>query len=123
MIISLMEYILSSMALQPFVGPWSLLQLRKLFYTDGRTPWTSDQFVTRPLPTQQYQHKQRKFAYTNIHALTGIRTHYSSFRASLRPRTVTLRVVGGDEKGSVTYETVKYGQGLGPKKHCAVEGQ
>jgi hypothetical protein len=40
------------MALQPFVGAWSLLQFRNLFYTDGRTPWTSDQPVARPLPTQ-----------------------------------------------------------------------
>jgi hypothetical protein len=28
----------SSMALQPFVGPWPLLQYRNLFYTVGRTP-------------------------------------------------------------------------------------
>jgi hypothetical protein len=25
-----------SMALQPFVGPWALLHLRNLFYTDSR---------------------------------------------------------------------------------------
>jgi hypothetical protein len=31
----------SSMALQPFVGPWPLLQFRNLFfYTGGRTPGT-----------------------------------------------------------------------------------
>jgi hypothetical protein len=41
----------SSMVLQPFVGPWPLLQFRKLFYTDGRSPWTSDQPVAGPLPT------------------------------------------------------------------------
>jgi hypothetical protein len=40
------------MALRPFVGPWPLLQFNNLFYTDGRTPWTSDQPVARPLPTQ-----------------------------------------------------------------------
>jgi hypothetical protein len=28
----------SSMALQPFVRPWPLLQFREPFYTDGRTP-------------------------------------------------------------------------------------
>jgi hypothetical protein len=28
----------SSMALQPFVGPWPILQLRTLFYIDSRTP-------------------------------------------------------------------------------------
>jgi hypothetical protein len=39
------------MALQPFVGPWPLLQFPNLFYTDGRTPWTGDQPVPKPLPT------------------------------------------------------------------------
>jgi hypothetical protein len=41
------------MALQPFVGPWPLLQFRNLFYTVGRTPWTEDQPVARPLPTHR----------------------------------------------------------------------
>jgi hypothetical protein len=53
--------------------------------TIGRTPWTGDQPVTRPLPTQtQYKH-------TDIHTLCRIRTHDPSVRASedstcLRPR-------------------------------------
>jgi hypothetical protein len=33
-----------------FVGPWLLFQFLNL-YTIGRTPWTGDQPVTRPLPT------------------------------------------------------------------------
>jgi hypothetical protein len=40
--------------------------------------------------------------------------------------TVTLRVVGGDEKGSLKTETVKYGreiQGPRTRKDCAGEGQ
>jgi hypothetical protein len=40
--------------------------------------------------------------------------------------TVTLRVVGGDEKGSLKSETVKYGhefKGLGLEKDYAGEGQ
>jgi hypothetical protein len=37
-----------SMALEPF-GPWPLFQF--LVYTIGRTPWTGDQPVSRPLPT------------------------------------------------------------------------
>jgi hypothetical protein len=40
--------------------------------------------------------------------------------------TVTLRVVGGDEKGSLKTETVKYSprpKGLGPDKDCAGKGQ
>jgi hypothetical protein len=43
------------MALQLFVGPWPLIQFRNHFYTDGRTPWTSDQPVARPLPTHRTQ--------------------------------------------------------------------
>jgi hypothetical protein len=31
-----------SMVLQPFIGPWPLLQFRNNFYIDCRTPWTSD---------------------------------------------------------------------------------
>jgi hypothetical protein len=50
----------SSMALQPFVGPWPLLQFRNLSYTVGRTPWTSDQPVARPLPTQRRTQTQNK---------------------------------------------------------------
>jgi hypothetical protein len=40
--------------------------------------------------------------------------------------TVTLRVVGGDEKGSLKSETVKYGsslKGLRPEKDCTGKGQ
>jgi hypothetical protein len=39
------------MALEPFVGPWPLFQFLNP-YTVGRTPWTGDQPVARPLPTQ-----------------------------------------------------------------------
>jgi hypothetical protein len=85
------SFIHSSMALQSFVGPWSLLHFRNLFYTDGRTPWTSDQPVARPLPTHST-------TYTNIHALSGIRTHDPRVRASedssyLRPRGHCSRLI------------------------------
>jgi hypothetical protein len=40
----------SSMALQPFIGLWLHLQFRNLFYTVGRTPWTGDPPIARPLP-------------------------------------------------------------------------
>jgi hypothetical protein len=51
----------------------------------GRTPWTGDQPVARPLPTQT-EKKQ-----TYIHTFSGIRTHDPSVRATedsscLRPR-------------------------------------
>jgi hypothetical protein len=37
------NYIRSSLALQPFIGPWPLLQFRNHFYTDGGTPWMGEQ--------------------------------------------------------------------------------
>jgi hypothetical protein len=38
--------------------------------------------------------------------------------------TVALRVIGGDEKGSLESETVKYSPtGLGPENDCAGEGE
>jgi hypothetical protein len=56
----------SSMALQPFVAPWPLLQFHNRFYTDGRTPWTSDQPVARPLPTQRKTQTQNKRTQTSM---------------------------------------------------------
>jgi hypothetical protein len=46
-------FIHSSVVLQPFVGPWPVLQFRNHFYTAGKTPWTRDQPVARPLPTHR----------------------------------------------------------------------
>jgi hypothetical protein len=54
------------MALQPFVGPWPLLQFRNLSYTDGRTPRTSDQPVARPLPTRRTTQTQNKRTQTSM---------------------------------------------------------
>jgi hypothetical protein len=54
-------------------------------FTIGRTPWTSDQFVERPLPKHsiaQTQNKHIRLYTPNIHALSGIRTHDHSVRAS-----------------------------------------
>jgi hypothetical protein len=47
------SFIHSSVALQPILGPWPLLQFHNLFYTVGRTSWTSYQPVARPLPTHR----------------------------------------------------------------------
>jgi hypothetical protein len=44
-----------SMAVQPSVGPWPLFQFRT-----GRTPWTEDQPVARPLPTHRTTQTQSK---------------------------------------------------------------
>jgi hypothetical protein len=48
-----------TMALPAHSGPRPPIQFRNHFFTDGRTPWTSDQPVARPLP------KHRINAYTH----------------------------------------------------------
>jgi hypothetical protein len=45
--------------LQPFVGPWPLFSFLTL-YTVGRTPWTWDQLVARPLPIHRITQTQNK---------------------------------------------------------------
>jgi hypothetical protein len=56
----------SSMALQPFVRIWPVFQFRNLSYTDGGALWTSDQPVTRPLPTHRTTQTQNKPTQTSI---------------------------------------------------------
>jgi hypothetical protein len=64
-----------SVALLAYSGPRSLIQFRSHFFTDGRTPWTSDQPVARPLPKHRTTQTQNKCIHTpNIHTLSGIRT-------------------------------------------------
>jgi hypothetical protein len=70
------SFIHSSTALQSFAGLWPLLQFRNHFYTDGRTPWETDQPVTRSLPTHRIN------AHTDIYTLSGIWTHNPRVRAS-----------------------------------------
>jgi hypothetical protein len=76
------------MALQSL---WTLDAFQFLnLYTVGRTPWTGDQPVARPLPTHRTQ-TENKGRQIYIHALSGIGTHDPSVRAGedgscLRPR-------------------------------------
>jgi hypothetical protein len=68
-----------------------LLDLGRFFnflilYIVGRTPWTGDQPVARPLPTHRINARN-----ADIHALSGMGTHDPSVRADedsscLRPR-------------------------------------
>jgi hypothetical protein len=66
------------LALQP---PWAWPLIFQFYdhFTEGRTRWTSDQLVAKPLP----KHTQNKHIHIpNIHALCGIRTQDPGFRAS-----------------------------------------
>jgi hypothetical protein len=77
-----------SMALQPFVRPWPLVQFLNL-YIAGRTPWKGDQPVAKPLLAYTGQHKHRINAHT--HASKEFQPRIPSVRAGedsscLRPR-------------------------------------
>jgi hypothetical protein len=75
------SFIQLSMALQPFVVPWPLLQFCNLFYTDSRIPWTSNEPITRPLPTHRTTQTQNKHTHRHPY-LEWIQTHDPSVRAN-----------------------------------------
>jgi hypothetical protein len=75
-----------SMVFPAHSGPWPPIQFLDHFYTDGRTPWTTDQPVARSLPRYRTTQKQNKRIHRlNIDALSGIRTQIP---ASERAKTV-----------------------------------
>jgi hypothetical protein len=53
-------FIHSSVALQPIVVPWPLLQFRNLSYTESRAPFTGHQPVARPLPAHRTQTQNKR---------------------------------------------------------------
>jgi hypothetical protein len=53
-----------SMALSP-CGHWLFFQVSNL-YTVGRTPWTEDQLVARPLPAHRTTQRQNKRTHTSM---------------------------------------------------------
>jgi hypothetical protein len=57
--LSLCLSIYLSIALQSLVGPWPFFSFL-ILYTIGRTPWTGDQSITRPLPTHRTTQTQNK---------------------------------------------------------------
>jgi hypothetical protein len=84
---------------------WALasFQFPDLF-TIGKTPWTSDQLVARPLPKYRTTQTQNKRIHTpNIHALSGIRIHDHSVRAS--EDSSCLRPLGYHDRHRLLYNT------------------
>jgi hypothetical protein len=65
---------------------WALVfsSVLQPFYADGRTSWTGDQFVARPLPTNRITQTQNNHTHTHP-CLNGIRTHEHKFE---RAKTV-----------------------------------
>jgi hypothetical protein len=75
------------MALSAHSGPRPLIQFRNHF-----TQTVSDQHDARLLPTHRTTQRQNKRIHTpNIHALSGIRTHDPSDRASEDSSCLTPR--------------------------------
>jgi hypothetical protein len=67
---------------QPIQGPGPLFS-SLIFFTEGRTPWRSDQLVARPLPKHRKTQTQNKRIHApNIHALSGIRNHNPGVQVS-----------------------------------------
>jgi hypothetical protein len=86
--LSISLFLFGSTALEDLSSFFSFL----ILYTVGRTPWTGDQPVATLLPTHRTTH-------TDIHALSGIRTHDPSIQAGedgscLRPRVHCDRPTG-----------------------------
>jgi hypothetical protein len=78
---SWLHFFHSSMALQPFVGPWPLLHFHKHFTQSvGLHGWVIS--PSQGLYLHRVQHKHRINVHTDIHALSGIRTHDPSVRAN-----------------------------------------
>jgi hypothetical protein len=55
-----------SLSLQPFFGPLAGIFSFLILYTVGRTPWTGDQPVARPLPTHRMTQTQNKRTHTPL---------------------------------------------------------
>jgi hypothetical protein len=86
------SFICWSIALQLFVGPWPRLQFHNPFYKDGKTPWTSDQPVARPIPKHRTTQTHNKHIHRDIHALSGDIGHTSQLPKQsswiIRPRLI-----------------------------------
>jgi hypothetical protein len=93
----------------PFLGLGRFFSFLNL-YTVGRVPWTGDEPgdepVAWPLPTQNITNRINPHN-TDIHALSEIRTHNSSVRASER-RGSCLRPRGhSDRRALYIHSTIR----------------
>jgi hypothetical protein len=79
------------MALPAHSGTWPLLQFHNNFYTVGRTPWTSDQLVARPLPKQRTTQTQNKRIHPCLTWDWNPRSQRPSERRLFMPQTTRLQ--------------------------------
>jgi hypothetical protein len=100
------------LALQPQFWPWPTskklsvsLQFTRS-YTFGRTPWTGDQLVARPLPVHKHRKTHTHTQTPNVHALSGIRIRGPGFRAT--EDSACLKPLGYRERPSSILFVVIY---------------
>jgi hypothetical protein len=67
------------------LGPWPLLFSFMIIFTDGRTPWASDQLVARPLPKHRTTQTQNKHIHQTSMSYVGFEP---TIPASERAKTV-----------------------------------
>jgi hypothetical protein len=67
------------------LGPWPLLFSFMIIFTDGKTPWTSDQLVARPPPKHRITQTQNKHTHQTSMPWVGFEPTIS---ASERAKTV-----------------------------------
>jgi hypothetical protein len=87
------------MALPAHSGPRPLTQFRNHFYTDARTPWTSDRPVARPL--LKHRTTQTKNAYTHQTSMLSVGFEPTT-PASERAKTVHALDCAATGIGSLT---------------------
>jgi hypothetical protein len=92
-------------------GPGPLTQFRNHLFTAGRTPWTSDQPVARPLPTDRTTQTQHKHI-PNMRVLLGFESMISASE-----RAKTLRAL--DRTATVTGSLLLYL--LGNRPRCRLD--
>jgi hypothetical protein len=76
---SLHPSVTSSLLSLPLWGTGLISQFLDHF-TVGRTPWTGDQLVAKPIHKHRTTQTQKNIHIPKIHALSGIRTHDPGFR-------------------------------------------
>jgi hypothetical protein len=80
-------YVSFTTALQPFVGPWQIFSFL-ILCTVGKTPWTGDQPVARPLSAHritQIQNKRTQYRHPCLQWDSNPRSQRSSERRHFLP--------------------------------------
>jgi hypothetical protein len=77
---------------QPFVGPWPFFSFL-ILYTGGKTPWTEDQPVARPLPAHSTTQTQTSIPRVGFKPTTPVFERVKTAHALDRAPTVIGRIL------------------------------